>query len=210
MSEPLLPLTPTTQTPRRHPEEGGIICGIDEAGRGALAGPVVAAAVILPEGFDPTGIGDSKKLTAKQREKAYERIVKEALCYGIGQCEAGEIDTINILRATHEAMRRALAALSISPDEVRVDGLPVPNLHPNCKNLIGGDGLDVAIGAASILAKVTRDRLMIAYDVQWPEYGFAGHKGYGAATHLAALDQHGPCPIHRRTFGPVAQLAMQF
>ena len=193
-----------------------MICGIDEAGRGALAGPVVAAAVILPEGFDPTGIGDSKKLTAKQRERAYERIVAEALSYGIGQCEAAEIDTINILRATHEAMRRALATLSLAPDEVLdnlevwVDGLPVPNLHPNCRHLIGGDGLNVSIGAASILAKVTRDRLMVAYGAQWPEYGFAGHKGYGAATHLAALDTHGPCPIHRRTFGPVAQLALRF
>ena len=187
-----------------------MICGIDEAGRGALAGPVVAAAVILPEGFDPAGIGDSKKLTAKQRERAYERIVAEALSYGIGQCDAAEIDKINILRATHEAMRRALAALTLAPDEVRVDGLPVPNLHANCTNLIGGDGLDIAIGAASILAKVTRDRLLVEYDAQWPEYGFAGHKGYGAATHLAALDQHGPCPIHRRTFGPVAQQAFRF
>ena len=207
MTDALLPPAPSSREPR---EEGGIICGIDEAGRGALAGPVVTAAVILPKGFDPTGIGDSKKLTAQQRERAYERIVNEALSYGIGQCEAAEIDLLNILRATHEAMRRALAALAIPPDQVLVDGLPVPNLHPNCKNLIGGDGLEVSIGAASILAKVTRDRLLIVYDAQWPEYGFAGHKGYGSALHLAALDQHGPCPIHRRTFGPVAQLAMQF
>lgn len=187
-----------------------MVCGIDEAGRGALAGPVVAAAVILPEGFDPTGIGDSKKLTEKQREKAYERIIAEALSYGIGQCEAAEIDKINILRATHEAMRRALAALAAPPDQVLVDGLPVPRLHPNCKNIIGGDGLNVSIGAASILAKVTRDRLMVAYGAQWPEYGFAGHKGYGAATHLAALDKYGPCLIHRRTFGPVAQQTFRF
>ncbi|WP_394793764.1 ribonuclease HII [Armatimonas sp.] len=187
-----------------------IVCGIDEAGRGCLAGPVVAAAVILPKDFDPTGIGDSKKLTAKQREKAYERIVREALSFGIGQCTAEEIDKINILRATHEAMRRALAALTLAPERVLVDGLAVPNLHKNCHNLIGGDALDVSIGAASILAKVTRDRLLVAYDTQWPEYGFAGHKGYGAATHLAALDKYGPCPIHRRTFGPVAQLALRF
>ncbi len=187
-----------------------IVCGIDEVGRGCLAGPVVAAAVILPKDFDPTGIGDSKKLTAKQREKAYERIVREALSFGIGQCTAEEIDKINILRATHEAMRRALAALTLAPERVLVDGLPVPNLHKNCHNLIGGDALDVSIGAASILAKVTRDRLLVAYDTQWPEYGFAGHKGYGAATHLAALDKYGPCPIHRRTFGPVAQLALRF
>lgn len=187
-----------------------MICGIDEAGRGCLAGPVVAAAVILPKDFDPTGIGDSKKLTARQREKAYERIVREALSFGIGQCTAEEIDKINILRATHEAMRRALAALTLAPELVLVDGLPVPNLHANCRNLIGGDALDISIGAASILAKVTRDRLLVAYDTQWPEYGFAGHKGYGAATHLAALDKYGPCPIHRRTFGPVAQLALRF
>jgi ribonuclease HII len=188
----------------------GLICGIDEAGRGCLAGPVVAAAVILPEGFDPSGINDSKKLTAKQREKAYERLVAEALAWGIGQCDAAEIDKINILRATHEAMRRALAALALAPDKVLVDGLPVPNLHPNCQNVIGGDALEVSIGAASILAKVTRDRLLVAYDTQWPEYGFAGHKGYGAATHLAALEKYGPCPIHRRTFGPVAQQAFRF
>lgn len=187
-----------------------ILCGIDEVGRGCLAGPVLAAAVVLPEAFDPTGIGDSKKLTAKQRERAYERIVAEALSWGIGQCDAEEIDRINILRATHEAMRRALAALSVSPDRVFVDGLPVPNLHPDCLNLIGGDSRCVSIGAASILAKVTRDRLLIEYDTRWPEYGFAGHKGYGAATHLAALDKHGPCPIHRRTFGPVAQQAFRF
>lgn len=186
------------------------LCGIDEAGRGALAGPVVAAAVILPEGFDATGINDSKKLTARQRERAFERIVAEALGYGIGQCEAEEIDRINILRATHEAMRRALAALPLTPSRVLVDGLPVPNLHPDCQNLIGGDGLSVEIGAASILAKVTRDRLLEGYDTQWPAYGFAGHKGYGAATHLAALEKYGPCPIHRKTFGPVAQQAFRF
>lgn len=177
-------------------------------GRGCLAGPVLAAAVILPEHFDPTGITDSKKLSARQRERAYERIVAEAIAFGIGHCEAAEIDRINILRATHEAMRRALAALPIKADEVWVDGLPVANLHPNCHNLIGGDSLNLSIAAASIIAKVTRDRLLVQYDALWPEYGFAGHKGYGSAEHLAALEKHGPCPIHRRTFGPVAQLRL--
>lgn len=184
------------------------LAGIDEVGRGCLAGPVLAAAVILPKSFEATGITDSKKLTAKQRERAYERIVAEALGVGLGQCEAAEIDRINILRATHEAMRRALAALPLAPDEVWVDGLPVPNLHPNCHSLIGGDSLNLAIAAASIIAKVTRDRLLVEYDALWPEYGFAGHKGYGSADHLAALEKHGPCPIHRRTFGPVAQLRL--
>lgn len=184
------------------------IAGVDEVGRGCLAGPVVAAAVILPIDFDPAGIGDSKKLSAAQRERAYERILAEAVSYGIGQCDAAEIDRINILRATHEAMRRALAALAPAPDVVFVDGLPVPNLHPNCHNLIKGDSLCLSIAAASIVAKVTRDRLLVEYDALWPEYGFAGHKGYGSADHVAALEKHGPCPIHRRTFGPVAQLRL--
>jgi ribonuclease HII len=186
------------------------VAGIDEAGRGPLAGPVVAAAVILPKDFDPTGINDSKKLSERQREKAYPRILKDAIAYGIGQCDAAEIDQLNILRATHQAMRRALAALSMVPDVVYVDGLPVPNLHANCRNLIKGDSLSLSIAAASILAKVTRDALMREYDAQWPEYGFASHKGYGAATHLVALREHGPCLIHRRSFGPVAQQAMRF
>lgn len=184
------------------------IAGVDEVGRGCLAGPVVAAAVILPPDFDPSGIGDSKKLSAAQRERAYKRILAEAVSYGIGQCDAAEIDRINILRATHEAMRRALAALTPAPDVVFVDGLPVPNLHPDCRNLIKGDSRCLSIAAASIVAKVTRDRLLVEYDVLWPEYGFAGHKGYGSADHVATLEKHGPCPIHRRTFGPVAQLRL--
>lgn len=187
-----------------------IVAGVDEAGRGPLAGPVVAAAVILPEDFDLSGIGDSKKLTALARERAFARIEKEALAIGVGMSEAPEIDRINILQATHAAMRRAVAALSIAPTAVLVDGLPVRNLHPVCTAIVKGDSLSASIAAASIIAKVTRDRLMIAAHDIYPIYGFAGHKGYGAATHLAALAEHGPCPLHRRSFSPVAQAALCF
>lgn len=182
-----------------------LIAGLDEVGRGPLAGPVVVACVILPPDFSLTGIADSKKLSERQRERAFARIQAEALAIGLGQVEAAEIDRINILRATHEAMRRALRALSVSPTLVLVDGLPVPNLPcPAARFLVGGDGLSASIAAASIVAKVTRDRQMVAADAQWPEYGFAGHKGYGAPKHLAALQEHGPCPLHRRSFSPVA------
>ena len=181
------------------------VAGVDEAGRGPLAGPVVAAAVILPEGFDPTGVGDSKKLSADARERAFARIIAEAQ-YGVALVHADEIDRINILRATHEAMRRAVAALPIAPDTVYVDGLPVPHLHEDCRNLIKGDSLCRSIAAASIVAKVTRDRLLCGeYETRHPEYGFARHKGYPTREHLAALQEHGPCPLHRVTFGPVAQ-----
>ena len=145
------------------------VAGIDEAGRGPIAGPVVAAAVVIPAGFDANGVGDSKKLTPRQREAAFARIIAECH-WALGIAEADEIDRINILRATHEAMRRALAGLTPPVDAVLVDGLPVKNLHPNCQALVGGDGLSVSIGAASILAKVTRDRLMVNYDARWPEY----------------------------------------
>lgn len=186
------------------------IAGVDEAGRGPIAGPVVAAAVILAPDTDLSGIDDSKKLSATAREAAYARIVADAMAWAVGIAEPDEIDRINILRATHEAMRRAVDALAPAADAVIVDGLAVPRLHPVCANLVKGDALCTAIGAASIVAKVTRDRLMVAYDSEWPGYGFAGHKGYPAPSHLAALARLGPCPIHRRTFGPVAQQTLVF
>ena len=184
------------------------VAGVDEAGRGPLAGNVVAAAVILPEGFDGAGITDSKKLTQGQRERAFERIVAGAVAYSIAEASPAEIDAINILRATHLAMKRAVNGLSVPPDVVFVDGLPVKNLHADCRSFVKGDSRSLSIAAASILAKVTRDAQMVEADKLWPEYGFAGHKGYGAATHLAALREFGPCPIHRRSFGPVGQLVL--
>lgn len=189
-------------------QQDGLVAGIDEAGRGPVAGPVVAAAVVLPPGFDPTGIDDSKKLTARQREIAYARLVAEATAWSIGIVEADEIDRINILKATYVAMRRALEGLGILVERVLIDGLPVPGLHPNSHAVVGGDGIHVEIAAASILAKVTRDRLMAEHHRRWPEYGFDRHKGYLSETHRSALDQHGPCPIHRRSFAPVSQMSL--
>ena len=181
------------------------IAGIDEVGRGPLAGPVLAACVVLPPGFDLVGINDSKKLTERQRERAEVRIRAEAAAIGIGSVEPDVIDRINILKATHEAMRLAYAQITPPPDFVLIDGLPVRSFPcAETQALVQGDSKSVSIAAASIVAKVVRDRLMRAYDLVYPEYGFAGHKGYGSARHLAALAQHGPCPIHRRSFAPVA------
>ena len=189
----------------------GRIAGVDEAGRGPLAGPVVAAAVVLPDGFDLGGIADSKKLSPVARERVYARLVAE-LPHGdwaVGMAEAGEIDRINILQATHEAMRRAVGGLALAPDAVLVDGLPVPRLHAVCRSLVKGDSLSASIAAASIIAKVTRDRLMCLSDEQFPGYGFAHHKGYGSPVHLDALARLGPCPLHRFSFGPVAQCRLE-
>jgi len=181
------------------------VAGIDEAGRGPLAGPVVAACVVLPPGFDLTGINDSKKLTARQRERADLRLRAEAFCFGVGVVDADVVDEINILRATHQAMRLAYAALSPLPDCVLIDGLPVRDFPcTGQRAIVKGDALSASIAAASIIAKVARDRLMCAYDLAYPEYGFAGHKGYGSEKHLEALRRYGPCPIHRRSFAPVA------
>lgn len=187
------------------------IGGIDEAGRGPLAGPVVAACVILPADFDPEGIDDSKKLTALQRERAFERIAAGALSIGVGVVDSTEIDRINILRATHVAMRLAIELLSLVPDALLVDGLPVPNLPcARQEALVGGDAASVSIAAASIVAKVTRDRMMRDYHAEYPFYGFAQNKGYSCAYHLAALAEHGPCPLHRRSFAPVGQCSLPF
>jgi len=186
-----------------------VVGGIDEAGRGPLAGPVVAACAIVPRYFDVSGIDDSKKLTPTQRDRCYDRLVESGVVFSIGVVEADEIDKINILRATHVAMRRSAESIAEVPHALLIDGLPVPNLL-NCLHqpIVGGDHLSISIAVASIVAKVTRDRLMCEYGARFPEYGFEKHKGYGTALHLKALRDHGPCPIHRRSFAPIAELLL--
>jgi ribonuclease HII len=180
------------------------IAGVDEAGRGPLAGPVVAACIILPSSFDTTGVNDSKRLTLQQREAVFGRLQCSKAAFAIGVVDSLDIDRINILKATHLAMRRAVAGLPHTPDLLLIDGLPVPSLAAcDHHTIVKGDSLSASIAAASIIAKVMRDRLMVQYDGLYPEYGFRKHKGYGSAEHLAALQTHGPCPIHRRSFGPV-------
>ena len=187
------------------------IAGVDEAGRGPLAGPVVAAAAILPTKWaqsglpgDLQGLNDSKQLTALQREKYFTFLTACAeVQFAIAQTDASQIDEINILRATHRAMNEALAKLNPAPQHALVDGRPVKTLRIPQTAIVKGDARSYSIAAASVLAKVTRDRLMLEFDRQWPVYGFAGHKGYGTARHLAALAAHGPCPIHRRSFAPL-------
>lgn len=183
-----------------------LVAGIDEAGRGPLAGPVVAAAVVLPSDFDPTGIADSKTLTAVQREQCYNRIWLEAHSVGVGVVDREIIDQINILRATHLAMLTAMEDLCLKPDFCLVDGLPVPYLPAPHKAVVRGDSLSVSIAAASIIAKVTRDRLMCQLDRIYPGYGFARHKGYGTVEHLSAMSDLGLSPEHRRSFKPCAML----
>ena len=183
-----------------------LVAGVDEAGRGPLAGPVVAAAVILPDDCALEGLDDSKKLTARKREHFHAILTARAdIHWGIGRAEVAEIDKLNILRATHLAMARALEALPRKPGHALVDGLPVRGLPVPHTALVAGDTLSLSIAAASIMAKVTRDRLMAALDAKYPQYGFARHKGYGVREHLEALRSHGPCPVHRRSFQPVAQ-----
>ena len=186
----------------------GFLCvaGIDEAGRGPLAGPVVAAAVILPESYSLDGLDDSKKLSASRREKLFAEITADTrINWAVGTADVDEIDRLNILRATHLAMSRAVEALPLKPQHALVDGLPVKDLPVPHTALVGGDALSLSIAAASIIAKVTRDRHLADLDRQFPQYGFARHKGYGVREHLEALQNHGPCPIHRRSFAPVAQ-----
>lgn len=181
------------------------VAGIDEAGRGPLAGPVVAAAVILPEEFDLPGLNDSKQLSAKKRNQLYPLIHEQALAVGIGVSRAGEIDQINILQATLKGMSRAVGRLSLSPDFLLVDGItPVP-IGIEQKTLKQGDSRSLSIAAASVIAKVVRDRIMVAYDRLFPEYGFAGHKGYGSQQHRDAVAKYGPCVCHRRTFAGVKE-----
>ena len=180
------------------------MAGIDEAGRGPLAGPVVAAAVILPRDFSHQLLTDSKKLSPRTRDHLHAELLADPeVRFAVAIVGSEEIDRLNILRATHEAMRRAVAALSSTPDHVLIDGLPVRPFPIPQTALVGGDGLSYSIAAASVIAKVTRDRLMIEHDAQFPEYEFARHKGYGTALHLERLRKHGPCEIHRRSFQPV-------
>lgn len=184
----------------------GLVAGVDEAGRGPLAGPVMAAAVILDDLNPILGLNDSKKLSPLRREKLYDEIRAKALCCSIAQASVEEIDQLNILQATLLAMRRAVAGLRLKPAKVLVDGNRLPVLEVLAEAIVRGDATVPAISAASILAKVTRDRWCAELDQRFPQYGFAAHKGYGTAEHLAALRTHGACPEHRRTFSPVAQV----
>jgi ribonuclease HII len=176
------------------------IAGVDEAGRGPLAGPVVAAAVILPEGVGIPGVDDSKKLTASQRDELFDVIMCTALATGTGIVDHREIDRCNILQATFSAMHLAIGALAIVPEHILVDGNRFNGTGIPFTTIIGGDGISQSIAAASIIAKVTRDRILCDFDRTYPVYGFARHKGYGTAAHRAAIVEHGPCPIHRLTF----------
>ncbi len=176
------------------------ICGIDEVGRGPLAGPVVAGAVILPKNCSLLYLNDSKKLSEKKREELYDEIMEIALAVGIGFNTPARIDEINILQATYEAMREAVRALSTEPDLLLNDAVTIPGIGIRQVPIIKGDAKSISIAAASIVAKVTRDRLMVRYDEVYPEYGFASHKGYGAAMHIEAIRKYGPTPIHRKSF----------
>lgn len=176
------------------------VCGIDEAGRGPLAGPVFAAAVILPESCTIEGINDSKKLSPKKRDVLFDEIKACAVAYGIGFATEQEIDEINILQATFLAMKRACDALNVRPDLALVDGNRMPQLGVETRTIVKGDALSASIAAASILAKVSRDRLLLQIDEIYPQYGFAKHKGYGTAYHVEMLKKYGACPVHRRTF----------
>jgi ribonuclease HII len=184
----------------------GLMAGVDEAGRGPLMGPVVAAAVILDELNPIKGLADSKVLTPLKREKLYDEIRSKALCCSIALATAEEIDTLNILHATMLAMKRAVEGLRLKPNKVLVDGNRLPTLVILSEAIVGGDALVPAISAASILAKVYRDRWCVEFHLEYPQYGFAGHKGYCTTEHLAALRKHGACPQHRRSFAPVAEV----
>ena len=176
------------------------VCGVDEAGRGPLSGPVFAAAVILPEGVEIEGLNDSKKLTEKKRELLFPIICEKALAYGIASASPEEIDSLNILEATMLAMRRAVEALGVEADFALIDGNASRGFAIPTMTVIKGDSRSCSIAAASILAKVSRDRLCMEHDKMYPAYGFAAHKGYGTKAHMDAIRAHGPCPIHRRSF----------
>ena len=185
----------------RQNEEKGYICGIDEVGRGPLAGPVVAGAVILPPNCDILYLNDSKQLSEKKREELYDIIMEKAIAVGIGAATPARIDEINILQADYEAMAQAVGKLTVKPDVLLIDAVHIPQLEAYEQiSIIKGDAKSVSIAAASIVAKVTRDRLMKELDAQYPAYGFAQNKGYGSAEHIAALKKYGPCPLHRRSF----------
>jgi len=181
------------------------IAGVDEAGRGPLAGPVVAAAVVMPEGHLIPGVDDSKKLTAARRNTLYEVIMAEAVSVGVGVSDSRTVDRINILQATLRAMEAAVQALNVAPDCILIDGISKTVLNIHQQTIKKGDSLSLSIAAASIIAKVTRDRMMEKYDREYPGYGFAAHKGYGCASHMAAIAAMGPTPIHRLTFRGVRE-----
>ena len=176
------------------------ICGVDEAGRGPLAGPVVAGAVILPKDCEILYLNDSKKLSARRRDELFDEIREKAVAIGVGVVSPEEIDKINILQATYEAMRMAVNALETAPQVLLNDAVTIPGISISQVPVIKGDAKSVSIAAASIVAKVTRDRMMAEYDAEYPLYGFAKHKGYGSAAHIEAIQKYGPCPIHRRSF----------
>lgn len=181
-------------------EDHIIVCGIDEAGRGPLAGPVVAGAVILPRDCEILYLNDSKKLSEKKREALFLEIREKASAFAVGVIGADRIDEINILQATYEAMRLAIGKLGLQPDVLLNDAVTIPGITMEQVPIIKGDGKSVSIAAASIMAKVTRDHMMEEYDTLFPQYGFARHKGYGTTAHISALKEFGPCPIHRRSF----------
>ena len=183
-----------------------LVAGVDEAGRGPLAGPVAVAAVILPQEAHLPRINDSKKLSAAVREELFTQIVAIAISYHVALIDAETIDRMNILQATKMGMYEAIAALTPAPDEVLIDAVELPKLSMPSQSIIKGDAKSASIAAASILAKVTRDRLMAAYDLEYPGYGFAKHKGYGTAEHLAAMQRLGICPLHRRSFQPIRSI----
>ena len=187
----------------------GLVAGVDEAGRGPLAGPVVAAAVILDDLKPIPGLADSKTLSARQRERLSEAIHARALCFSVAHASVEEIDQLNILQATLLAMRRAVMGLRLKPNKVLVDGNRLPTLDIMAEAVVQGDRKVPAISAASILAKVARDRWCLEIDAEYPAYGFAAHKGYGTAQHLEALKRHGATPWHRRSFSPVAQVLLR-
>lgn len=179
------------------------IAGIDEAGRGPLAGPVVAAACIIPLGIFLPGVNDSKQLTSKKRQEILQNLTSNArILHAVGVVSCQEIDQINILQATIKAMLLAVAGLTVIPDLLLVDGLQLPHQSIPCQKIIKGDQMSASIAAASIIAKEKRDSMMLEYHEEWPQYGFDSHKGYGTAQHYAAIDRHGPCPIHRLSFDP--------
>ena len=194
-----------------HSQGKTIVAGVDEAGRGPLAGPVSAAAVILPFGYDLPGLDDSKKLSSIKREQLYDQLTAHPeVIWCVAFAEVSEIESLNILRATHLAMNRAVSSLRQIPHHCLIDGLPVRDFPFPHDGIVKGDGLSLSIAAASIIAKVTRDRHMRALDEEFPQYRFAKHQGYGTKEHLEALRLHGPCRHHRRTFQPVAQLCLPF
>lgn len=181
------------------------IAGVDEAGRGPLAGPVIAAAVVLPAGIELPDVDDSKKLSPGKREELFEVIMAQALAVGVGCIDAEVIDQINILQATLAAMKGAISTLAVNPDYLLIDGISTIPLSVPQKTVKKGDSRSLSIAAASIIAKVSRDRLMFTYDAAYPQYGFAAHKGYGCAEHMKAIAAYGPCPIHRMTFSGVKE-----